>query len=103
MNNGRLSRLITGFNHFGYRLSSNDDSGHFYEFRKPGTVLRFVVRGAEGGVVLFWTELEDYDLISPRIGNIVRNMPSNVKCESISDSDKFWKIVEDVATGHDIV
>ena len=98
MVDGRLNRLITGFSRFGYTLVCNDDRGHFYEFRKPGTALRFVVRGAEGGVVLFWTESDDYDFISPRIGSIIRNMPADVKSESFSDSNKFWRVVADVMT-----
>lgn len=98
MFNDRLNRLISGFSRFGYKLVCNDDRGHFYEFRKPDTALRFVVRGAEGGVILFWTESDDCDLISPSIGSIIRNMPADVKRESCSDSNKFWRIVADVTT-----
>lgn len=99
MHEARLKRLIDGFDCHEYKLVCHDERGHFYEFRKPDTALRFVVRGIEGGVVLFWTELDDYDLTEARTGKIFQNMPPDVRGGVFSDSLKFWRTVAEVVNG----
>lgn len=89
-----LQRLINGFSPFGYSLLENDeDCGIYFEFRKPETALRFAIRGAEGGVILFWTESDAYDL------KIRGPLPVGVKAAGFSDRESFWKTVRDAIAG----
>jgi len=95
MDDNRLNRLITGFTPLGFNLFANHD-GISYEFRRPETALRFVIRSAEGGVVLLWTKSNDFDLIQPSLIDIFRNIPPDVELKTFSESVDFWQTVEDI-------
>jgi len=98
-----LDRLVPGFTPLGFNLFDFDASNRSFEFRKPDNPLRFIVCYCEGGAVLFWTELEEYDLLSKKLGYLLRNMPAGVKSASFENRNRFWKVVNDVVAGVDVV
>ena len=88
-------RLVTGFTPLGFCLVACD--GYItFEFRKPNSNLRIFVRGAEGGVSLLWTELQDFDFSEIDKRYFYQNIPDGVEYSSFCDRDKFWEKINSV-------
>jgi hypothetical protein len=98
--NSLQQRLTNGFKPYGYTLTASDDFEMNNEFRKPDTSLRFVVKPGEGGIILCWTVNPDHDLLTPTLTELMRNMPSDISCQSFwKGPEEFWQAVEDVIAG----
>lgn len=86
-------RLEAGFNPLDYHFAGFNDYTVSFEFRKPGTPLRFGVKYGEGGVRLLWTEEQSHNLLD-------RSMPPEVYTKTFSGSpEDFWRAVADIIEG----
>lgn len=93
--NSLAHRLITGFAPFGFSLVATDD-WTIYEFKKPDSAMRFIIKGGEGGVFLIWTELEEFNFMSVEKYEFFINIPDGISCDSFSDSEEFWQKISDL-------
>lgn len=84
-------RLEKGFGPLGYCCT--EDKNYSFEFRNPGKPLRFAVKYCEGGVMLFWTEDQQCDLLD-------RIPSSGVNISVFNGSpEEFWRAVAEIAEG----
>lgn len=92
-----LYRLVTGFTPLGFSLVASDGCMTF-EFRHLNSNLRLFVRGAEGGVSLIWTDLQDFDFSEINKRYFYKNIPDGVEYDSFSDRDAFWERVNNLTS-----
>ena len=95
-------RLINGFSPLGYELTASDDMGMNNEFRKAGVALRFIVKPAEGGIVLLSTENPDHSLLAPTLYTLTKNLPTDVEYRTFCGSpSEFWEAVKSITEGQE--